>query len=71
MSDTSDNSQTELLTPSSSPMVTSKQPAITQHEVQSLENKEDTNDSNTEKNVSQGLSINDIHDKYSNVRRHY
>ena len=67
MSDRSDNSQTELLTPSSSPMVTPKQPAIIQHEVQSLENKEDANNSNTEKNVSQGLSTNDIHDKHSDV----
>ena len=50
MSDTSDNSQTELLTPS---MATPKQPAITKHEVQSLENNEDTtNNSNTEENVS-------------------
>ena len=55
MSDASDNSQTEMLTPKSSPMVTPKQPAITQ-EMQSLENKEDISNSNTEKKVSQGLS---------------
>ena len=50
MSDTSDNSQTELLTPS---MATPKQSAIAKHEVQSLENNENTtNKSNTDKNVN-------------------
>ena len=44
VSDTSESSETKLLTPSSSPMVTPKQPAI----VQSLDNNEEmTNKSNT------------------------